>query len=497
MTMTKEEKLAKIEELKIKANEIKKSADYYNALQLALKLVLNGSYGAFAAAYFVLFNNHVASSITAQGRDLTQTMNKVNEDYWYNQWHLDTELHKKICIKNIKQIIEKNHVSIYADTDSLFVSFKPAMDHCEWKNIFFSNLEKITKKHIIIAGSEEVTSNNPNCLAIFTELEDVKFLDKVDFILVDGKWIKNRKFVAFVKENNLEDKLKWNWSHELDFIQGLDYYRYAGYFKKCLEEYAASYGVTNKEDFELERISESVIYLAKKKYIQHIVHEDGLDYDRLTYIYPKGVELVRSSTPLFARDKIVNIIKYLFTNPDTFTIRELLKLVKNLKKEFDLCVPDKIDDICMQSSCSNYHEKVLNDKDKLEFVTGAHFAVKASAYYNHLLYKNKDLQAKYELIKSGSKIKYYYCKDTTIGKVFAYMRGSYPIEMAPEIDLNEQFAKCILSPINSIIEPLGLPEITKRLSVILDVFGGSLQKKVIKTQEDIEIDEDKNGWYDA
>jgi DNA polymerase elongation subunit (family B) len=495
--MTKEEKLAKIEELKIKANEIKKSADYYNALQLALKLVLNGSYGAFAAAYFVLFNNHVASSITAQGRDLTQTMNRVNEDYWYNHWHLDTELHRKISIKNVRQITEKKHVSIYADTDSLFVSFKPAMDHCEWKNMIFSNLENIPKNHIIISGAEEVKSDNPKCLGIFSDLEDVKFLDEVDFILVDGKWIKNRKFITFVKENNLEDKLKWNWAHELDFIQGLDYYRYAGYFKKCLEEYAASYGVTNKEDFELERISESVIYLAKKKYIQHIVHEDGLDYDRLTYIYPKGVELVRSSTPLFARDKIVNIIKYLFTNPDTFTIRELLKLVKNLKKEFDLCVPDKIDDICMQSSCSNYHEKVLNDKDKLEFVNGAHFAVKASAYYNHLLYKNKDLQAKYELIKSGSKIKYYYCKDATIGKVFAYMRGSYPIEMAPEIDLNEQFAKCILSPINSIIEPLGLPEITKRLSVVMDIFGGSLQKKKEKEEEEnYEDDEYNNRKWD-
>lgn len=87
---------------------------------IGLKLVLNGSYGAFAAAYFVLFNNHVASSITAQGRDLTKTMNRVNEDYWYNQWHLDTLLHNDVCIRNVKQIIETNHVSIYADTDSCF-----------------------------------------------------------------------------------------------------------------------------------------------------------------------------------------------------------------------------------------------------------------------------------------------------------------------------------------------------------------------------------------
>ena len=42
--MTKEEKIKKIESLRKQATEIKKEVDYYNALQLALKLVLNGSY---------------------------------------------------------------------------------------------------------------------------------------------------------------------------------------------------------------------------------------------------------------------------------------------------------------------------------------------------------------------------------------------------------------------------------------------------------------------
>lgn len=42
--MTKEEKIKKIEELKRKASDLKKDVEYYNALQTALKLVLNGSY---------------------------------------------------------------------------------------------------------------------------------------------------------------------------------------------------------------------------------------------------------------------------------------------------------------------------------------------------------------------------------------------------------------------------------------------------------------------
>ena len=92
-------------------------------------------------------------------------------------------------------------------------------------------------------------------------------------------------------------------------------------------------------------------------------------------------------------------------------------------------------------------------------------------YFNYLLHKNKSLQSKYDFIKSGTKIKYYYCKDKSINDTFAYVRGSFPLEFAPDIDLDVQFEKCILSPINSIIEPLGLPTINKRLSVIMDIFS--------------------------
>lgn len=499
--MNKEEKLLKLEKLREKAFEIKKEVDFYNALQMALKLVLNGSYGAFATPYFILYNNHVASSITAQGRDLTQTMNRVNEYYWYNLWHNDIELHNLVCIKNVKEIKPTSATSIYADTDSLFVSFKPAIDNCDWKNLFFNNLEKLTKKFIIIKGREDINTDNENCMGIFdlevSRQEIISILPNVDYVIVDGRWIKNREFDKFIAENNLNEneKLRWNWSNELDFIQGLDFYRYADYFKECLATYAESYGVKNKEDFELERISESVIYIAKKKYIQHIRYEDGIPYDRLSYIYSKGVELVRRSTPLFARDRIMDVIRYIFSHPDTFTIRDLLKLVKTLKKEFDLCVPDHIDDISMQSSCSNYEQYVIEDNKKLEFANKAPSSVKAAAYYNHLLHKNKDLQAKYEFFKSGSKIKYYYCKDSSVNKIFAFMRGQYPVEFGPEIDLDLQFEKCILSPINSIIEPLGLPEITKRLSVVMDIFGGNLKKKPLEeSDENDDLENNADKW---
>lgn len=415
----------------------------------------------------------MAGTITAQGRDLTKTMDKVNEDYWYNQWHNDHSLHYQVGIKNVTKINKGEQVSIYADTDSLFVSFKPAMDHCEWKNLIFNDdyLNSYSKKFIILSPNK-VKTNNPLCVGVVNSVEDLESLITNDYeaLLIDGNFVKDRKLNKLIDEGVFTSEISWNWSNETDFIQGLDHFRYGGYFKKCLEEYAESFGVENKEDFELERISESIINIAKKKYIQHILYEDGIPFDRLNYIYPKGVELVRSSTPAFARDKIVGIVKYLFSHPDTFNIKDLLKLVRQLRKEFELA---DIDDICMQSSVSNYDVKVLNDKSlPLQFVSGAHFAVKSAAHYNYLLSKSKEHQQKYEFIKSGTKIKYYCCKDKSITDMFAYIRGSYPMEFAPQIDYDEQFAKSILSPINSIIEPLGMPEITKRLSIVMDIFAG-------------------------
>ena len=408
-------------------------------------------------------------------------MSDVNERYWYTMWHTEKWVHDKLKISNVRQIPEDQPVSVYGDTDSIFVGFEPAINSCDWQDQVFNSdyLNSIGKPFSILTKSKfkvKFKNSNLHSAILIDSLDEPtsekikSAVDKSEILLVDGEFVKDWILEKLIKD--FKGEIYYNWKRELDFIHGIDKVRFADYFKQCLDELAASYGVENKQDFELERVSESIINIAKKKYIQHIVYEDGIPFERLTYLFPKGVELVRSSTPLFARDKIIGIVKYLFEHPDSFNIKELLKLVKNLRKEFDLCVPDRIDEISMQSSCSNYETKCLNHKEKLDFVTGAHFAVKASAFYNHLLWKNKSLQAKYEFIKSGTKIKYYYCKDKSVNDIFAYIRGSYPIELAPEIDLDTQFEKCILSPINSIIEPLGLPLINKRLSVVMDIFSG-------------------------
>jgi hypothetical protein len=136
-----------IEELRKKEKQLKQDVDYYNALQLALKLVLNGSYGALATQYFILFNNKVAGSVTAQGRDLTKTMNDLNEKYWYEMWHTDYDLHEKLGVRNVRKIDKgkkENEVSIYADTDSVqsdtqIITNRGTFSIEQWYNINIKN----------------------------------------------------------------------------------------------------------------------------------------------------------------------------------------------------------------------------------------------------------------------------------------------------------------------------------------------------------------------
>jgi len=263
--------------------------------------------------------------------------------------------------------------------------------------------------------------------------------------------------------------------NELEFILHIDKVFVKGLFKEYLTNYSDAYSVENLHDFELETVNKSAIHLKKKHYINNVLWEDGIFYDDLSYFYPKGIEVIRSTTPSFVRGKdqkggIWDFIRYLFSHPDNLEIRNILKLVKEQRKAFEM---DDIDNISMNISCSNYKDKVIDDVGGIETQKGAHFSVKASAFHNYMLNKNSNFKTKYDMVKGG-KIKYYYTNHP-MNNVFAYLRSFHPYEISEKeninVDYNTQFEKSYLNIVNKFIEPLGLPLINKRLSVLNSLFS--------------------------
>lgn len=473
--MDDREKRQRIAELKVLIDNKKKEKDYAKAMQLALKLTLNGTYGAFANKYFVCSNGDIANAITAQGRDINQYMMENIENYFYEKWHLDKETHDKLGIEYIGLCNGK-----YASYSLEFLKLDHDCDKLEdllkHKNISMHHLEKNEFQHDDINvlyqyniwdfSNPKPFDENPT----WGELEGRrKYIGNKQIVVygdTDSLYVTFLPLMKSVGFDKFEEDDEWG----KRFILHVDAVFVKPMFNMFLKKYADQFGINSLHDFELETISKSALFLKKKHYLNNIVWEDGVNYESLTYFYPKGIEIIRSSTPPFVRKNIYRVINYLFSNPGNVNIHEVLKIVKELRREFEMA---DIEDISMSTSCTNYSSKVIDDTVTLECVKGAHFGVKAAALHNFLLNKNSEYKTKYDMLKSG-KIKYYYCKHP-LNDVFGYLRSFHPTEITEKekviIDMDQQFEKSFLSIVNKFIEPLGLPSINKRLSVLTSLFN--------------------------
>jgi len=472
--MDDREKRQRINELRTLIDNKKKEKDFAKAMQLGLKLTLNGTYGAFANKYFVCSNADIANAITAHGRDINQFMMENIEEYFYNEWHLDKKAHDNLGIEYFGKYNGKyaaytlDFRKLGWDHDSLesLMKHKNISIHQLKENIFeHDDIEVLYQYDIWDFSNVKALDENP----IWGELEGRKKYEGKNQVVVYGDT--DSLYVTMLPLMNsvgFDKPLDDLWGKR--FILHVDEVCIKPKFNELLYKYAEQFGVVSLHDFELETISKSALFLKKKHYLNNIVYEDGVHYESLSYFYPKGIEIIRSSTPPFVRKNIYRVINYLFANPGNINIHEVLKIVKELRREFEMA---DIEDISMTTSCSNYASKCLDDTVTLNCVKGAHFGVKAAAFHNHLLNKNSDFKTKYDMIKSG-RIKYYYCKHPQ-GDVFAYLRSFHPTEIVEKerviIDIDTQFDKSFLVIVNKFIEVLGLQPINKRLSVLTSLFN--------------------------
>jgi len=251
----------------------------------------------------------------------------------------------------------------------------------------------------------------------------------------------------------------------VDFIQDIYKYRLNDYITKFLNKYAAERNCTSYLDFELESIAYAAIWLSKKKYMQNMAWKDpGISYESLTNIKSKGVEIIQSSTPLFARKKLKDLITYVFSLDDV-EISGIVKKIKDIKKEFKI---SNIEHLTINFRANNLKKYIVNDYDKFEVALKCPMQVRAAGYHNYLL-NNSKVKNKYQKLKDGEKIKMYISKDKNCD-VFAFTSGNYPIEIAPQMDYDSQFERVIINPINRVLNAIGLQALDKNLIYSTAVF---------------------------
>ncbi|MGL5691076.1 MAG: DNA polymerase domain-containing protein [Bacteroidales bacterium] len=252
---------------------------------------------------------------------------------------------------------------------------------------------------------------------------------------------------------------------DVEFILDLNRIRLQQYLDDCFVEYAKSYNTSNVQKLELEKISHSVLMVAKKKYILELAwKEPGVFYKPLEKIKPTGIEIIQGSTPKFARKVLNEIINMIFEKNTNLTYFEVVKVLKKYKEQFKLQHPD---DISKTVNVGGYEKFIIEDKDSVLYAQHCPVHIKASGIYNHELMKS-NYMSKYELIKTGDKCKYYYTSENC--NVFAFLPKNYPVEFAYPIDYDKQFDKLIISPVNRYISALGMMSIPASLTVSRAAF---------------------------
>jgi DNA polymerase elongation subunit (family B) len=251
-----------------------------------------------------------------------------------------------------------------------------------------------------------------------------------------------------------------------EFILAFYAFRLKDYITKCMEKYADKRNSDNYLFFELESLAYSGIWMSKKKYIQNIAWDDKLEvtdrHPSLKKVKTIGFDTIQSSTPKFAREKLVECLRILFTSdiqPTATELQQLVEFMKKCKKEFKLA---DIDDISFNKRTNNIDKYILDDQKELQIGLKCPANVKAAGYYNYILNNNKKYKNKYKLIANGEKLKIYNCIGT-ISEVYAFMPNEHPYEIAPKVDYDLQFEKAMIDPLNRILTAIGLQTLDTNL----------------------------------
>ncbi len=275
---------------------------------------------------------------------------------------------------------------------------------------------------------------------------------------------------CYVQFQDLYETIVWKDEEKAlpldEFILAFYAFRLKDYITATMHKYAELRNTDNFLFFELESLAYNGIWMSKKKYIQNIAWDDKLEvtdrHPHLKKVKTIGFDTIQSSTPKFARQKLVEALKILFKSqktPGAEELQELVQFMKTSKKEFQLA---NIDDISFNRRTNNIDKYIVDDQIEFQVGLKCPANVKAAGYYNYLLNQNSKYKNKYKVIGNGEKLKIYNCK-TPISEVYAYMPNEHPYEIAPQVDYDTQFEKCMIDPLNRVLTAIGLQTLDTNL----------------------------------
>ncbi len=204
--------------------------------------------------------------------------------------------------------------------------------------------------------------------------------------------------------------------------------------------------------FKRESICDVGVYLEKKRYIIHVLNDEGADINKFKYV---GVEIARSTTPKKAKELIKKVIE------TSLVIQDQIKANNLYKDTYESFKKLPVDDVAIRGGLSDLEKYDNKCEYPFKIAKGTPNHVKGAIYFNHLL-KKMGLETKYEKITSGGKVKKIYVAPNRYQIDTLCYTGTYPVEFTDfQVDYVEMFDTLIKPPIEAVYEAIGwrLPDV--------------------------------------
>lgn len=229
---------------------------------------------------------------------------------------------------------------------------------------------------------------------------------------------------------------------------------------KNLSEYMNSH--QQKLHMKREKISDKLVFIAKKRYFQNVHDNEGVRYEK-PKIEITGLEAVRTVVPEFCRNKLKEAYSMIING----TEQDMQSFIVKTRKEF---VTLPFTEVAFPKGCKGllkYSDKtMIYSRNK----SAVPIHVRSALLYNHYL-KERGIDDQYEAILEGEKIRYCYLKlPNPIQENVIGAPRTLPKEMQLDeyIDYEIQFEKSFLSPLRAILNVIGWGE--EKTSTIEDIF---------------------------
>ena len=218
------------------------------------------------------------------------------------------------------------------------------------------------------------------------------------------------------------------------------------YLNNKIKEWAISElsSVDPRYFFKREAICDVGVYLEKKRYIIHILNDEGAEVNKFKYV---GVEIARTTTPKKVKAFIKSVIENSLLAQDQVKANKIYKQVFNEFKALS------IDDVAIRGGLSDI-EKYQSRADGFKIAKGTPNHVKGAIWYNTLL-KHRGLETKYEKIGSGGKVKKVYISPNKYMIDTLCWIATFPPEFNDfEVDYQKMFDKLVEPPVKSVYDAL-------------------------------------------